>query len=156
MCEIALIISGVRIDLSSLLPDTSIYDIKAALRRRGPDSLGSKSIFLHTDDERTLQSSLEEEIEPIKEFNPVLNYTLYGKLIFVGATLQLRGVYPITQPLVDESGNILVYNGEVFGGIEVNSDSNETEILMRSFNKCCNCLSHKHEDTCGNGKYSVP
>ncbi|KAI3738878.1 hypothetical protein L2E82_29106 [Cichorium intybus] len=80
MCEIALIISGVRIDLSSLLPDTSICsspsqetesilfsvdDIKAALRRRGPDSLGSKSIFLHTDDERTLQSSLEEEIEPI-------------------------------------------------------------------------------------------
>ncbi|KAI3763695.1 hypothetical protein L2E82_13689 [Cichorium intybus] len=171
MCGIALIISGVRIDLSSLLPDTtirsfpsqetesilfSVDDIKTALRRRGPDSLGSKSIFLHTDDERTLQSALEEEKEPIKESNRVLNYTLFGKLIFVGATLQLRGVYPITQPLVDKSGNILVYNGEVFGGIEVNSDSNDTEILMQSLNKCCSCISHEHEDTCGNGKYSVP
>lgn len=92
----------------------SVDDIKAALRRRGPDSLGSKSIFLHADEERTLQASVEEE-ESIEEShfidNHVLNNTLFGKLIFVGATLQLRGVYPVTQPLVDKSGNILIYNG---------------------------------------------
>ncbi|CAH1417052.1 unnamed protein product [Lactuca virosa] len=174
MCGISLIISGVRIDLSSLLPDTticsslsgetanflfSVDDIKAALRRRGPDSLGSKSIFLHADEERTLQSSVEEEkaIEGSHFIEiPVSNNTSFGKLIFVGATLQLRGVYPITQPLVDKSGNILIYNGEVFGGIELNSDTNDTEVLMQSLKECCNCLSHEHEGTCGNGKYSVP
>ncbi|XP_023767251.1 uncharacterized protein LOC111915848 [Lactuca sativa] len=174
MCGISLIISGVRIDLSSLLPDTticsslsgeaanflfSVDDIKAALRRRGPDSLGSKSIFLHADEERTLQASVEEE-ESIEEShfidNHVLNNTLFGKLIFVGATLQLRGVYPVTQPLVDKSGNILIYNGEVFGGIDLNSDINDTEVLMKSLKECCNCLSHEHEGTCRNGKYSVP
>ena len=32
-------------------------------------------------------------------------------LYFFGATLQLRGVNPISQPLVDTSGNLLVYNG---------------------------------------------
>lgn len=176
MCGIALIISGVRIDLSSLLLDTtncssssqepatllfSVDDIKAALRKRGPDSLGSKAIFLHADEGRTIQSSMGAE--PTKESHIkddcVLNNSLYGKVLFVGATLQLRGIYPITQPLVDKSGNILVYNGEVFGGIELSSDSNDAEVIMQSLGKCCNCLSHNHEGACsssGNGKYSVP
>lgn len=36
-----------------------------------------------------------------------------AELYFVGATLQLRGTNPIIQPLVDASGNILVYNGMI-------------------------------------------
>lgn len=36
-----------------------------------------------------------------------------AELFFVGATLQLRGTNPIIQPLVDASGNILVYNGMI-------------------------------------------
>ncbi|KAI3818208.1 hypothetical protein L1987_12011 [Smallanthus sonchifolius] len=172
MCGISLIISGVRIDLSSLLPDATscssqqsetllfcVDDIKAALRKRGPDSLGSKSIFLDAHEGRILQSSVEGE-EPAKitdlKDNFVLNNSLVGKLLFVGATLQLRGVYPITQPLVDKSGNILVYNGEVFGGVELGNDSNDAEVLIESLSKCCNCLSHEHDGTCSSGKYSVP
>ncbi|KAJ9563857.1 hypothetical protein OSB04_009017 [Centaurea solstitialis] len=175
MCGIALIISGVRIDLSSLLLDTtncssssqesvlfSVDDIKAALRKRGPDSLGSKAIFLHADEGRSIRSLMEGE-EPTKESDIkgscVLNNGLFGKVLFVGATLQLRGIHPITQPLVDESGNILVYNGEIFGGIEFSRDSNDAEVLMQSLGKCCNCLSHNHEGACsssGNVKHSVP
>lgn len=34
-----------------------------------------------------------------------------AELHFLGATLQLRGVTPVHQPLVDTKGNILVYNG---------------------------------------------
>lgn len=34
-----------------------------------------------------------------------------AKLHFFGATLQLRGINPLVQPLVDASGNFLVYNG---------------------------------------------
>lgn len=34
-----------------------------------------------------------------------------GELHFFGATLQLRGVNPLVQPLIDSSKNILVYNG---------------------------------------------
>lgn len=33
------------------------------------------------------------------------------ELDFLGATLQLRGISPAFQPLVDASGNILVFNG---------------------------------------------
>ncbi|KAI3731526.1 hypothetical protein L1987_62714 [Smallanthus sonchifolius] len=162
MCGIALIISGVRIDLSSLLPDATncsslpqqsetllfcVDDIKAGLRKRGPDSLGIKSIFLDAHEGRFLRSSVEVE-EPADLTD---NF-----ILFVGATLQLRGVYPITQPLVDKSGNILVYNGEVFGGIELSNDSNDAEVLIESLSKCCNCLSHEHDGTCSSGKYSVP
>lgn len=38
-------------------------------------------------------------------------HSFVGELLFLGATLQLRGVSPIVQPLVDKFGNILVYNG---------------------------------------------
>ncbi|KAM0001974.1 putative asparagine synthase (glutamine-hydrolyzing) [Helianthus debilis subsp. tardiflorus] len=176
MCGIALIISGVRVDLSHILPDATDYcysphsqqsettlfsvdDIKAALRKRGPDSLGSKSISLHVHDGRIIRSSVEEEEPTILSNSNVdidLNNGLVGNFLFVGATLQLRGVHPITQPLVDKSGNILVYNGEVFGGIEISNDSNDAEVLIESLSKCCNCLSRQHDAACSSGKYSVP
>ena len=80
----------------------SVDDLKAALRRRGPDILGCKKIFLHPD------VSGEECVE-LRCCGDQSN----GELHFIGATLQLRGINPITQPLVDEFGNILVYNGRI-------------------------------------------
>ncbi|XP_024018287.1 asparagine synthetase domain-containing protein 1 isoform X1 [Morus notabilis] len=176
MCGIALIISGVRFQLSSLIGDStpqteqkpvfSIDDLKAALRRRGPDSLGAKKLLLQprisrpfddreiaslvgkqeaieTDDcylqqcgdksrnfglanGRTvnLQSELTEKHKAAAEFH------------FIGATLQLRGTSPIVQPLVDSSRNILVYNGEIFGGICTRSEENDTEILLQALESC--------------------
>ncbi|XP_076947218.1 uncharacterized protein LOC143619084 [Bidens hawaiensis] len=169
MCGIALIISGVRIDLSTdyshISHDSetilfSVDDIKAALRKRGPDSLGSKSVSLHVHEGHIIRSSAEEEestdISNLKDDFDLNNNTLDGKVLFLGATLQLRGVCPIIQPFVDKSGNILVYNGEVFGGIEISNNSNDGEVLIESLSKCCNCLSHEHDGTCTSGKYSVP
>jgi hypothetical protein len=40
------------------------------------------------------------------------------ELCFIGATLQLRGDEPVLQPLVAQSGNVLVYNGN---GVELKS-----------------------------------
>lgn len=34
------------------------------------------------------------------------------ELCFIGATLPLRGAEPILQPMVGQSGNVLVYNGK--------------------------------------------
>lgn len=82
-----------------------IDDTKAALRRRGPDSLGIKNIFLWPSNLDNRSVVLEsDEMEKMG----------CGKLEFIGATLQLRGSTPITQPLVDSFGNVLVYNGMVF------------------------------------------
>lgn len=162
MCGIGVIISGVRIGSSSPISHStspvssafSVDDLKTALGRRGPDNLGCKKVFLHP----TVSG---EECVELRYCGDKCDCTFFanGELHFIGATLQLRGVNPITQPLVDESGNILVYNGEIFGGIHVGSDSNDAEILMQSLGKCCTCGSHGHTTACnysGLGKSSIP
>ncbi|XP_057963180.1 uncharacterized protein LOC131154429 isoform X2 [Malania oleifera] len=190
MCGIALIISGVRIDLSSLLPDYtppppskddqvvfSVHDLEAALQRRGPDSLGSRKVFLHSRISSSVEDqdifSIMEGGDEIKGNGSCLQccrnkfdclYSANGEscwlqnsfdvrkcvpeLHFIGATLQLRGTDPIIQPLVDACGNILIYNGEIFGGIHVDFSRNDAEILMQSLGKCCSCDSDGHTKAC--------
>lgn len=152
MCGIALIISGIRIDLSSILVgaasppsdshqrlEFSVDDLKATLRRRGPDSLGSKKLFLHSNNSASIVD--RQIVSVIEDCGSSVNDK--AELLFIGATLQLRGLYPIFQPLLDSSRNILVYNGEIFGGIHVGSHSNDAEVLMHTFAQCCSCNSHK-------------
>lgn len=38
---------------------------------------------------------------------------------FFGAVLHLRGPQTVPQPLVDKRQDVLCWNGEIFGGIEV-------------------------------------
>ncbi|KAF7131758.1 hypothetical protein RHSIM_Rhsim09G0126700 [Rhododendron simsii] len=172
MCGIALIVSGVRIDLSSLFLSSttssaqseqslfSIDDIKEALKRRGPDSLGSKKVFLHSKISSSVGGRDRQDVEELCwKDNGFNKRECVAELYFIGATLQLRGVKPIVQPLVDASGNILVYNGEIFGGIDVSIDSNDAEVLMESLGKCCSCSSHEHIRGCheiGKEETSVP
>lgn len=86
----------------------SLDDLKAALRRRGPDSLGAKKVFLLRNVSGARQiSSFTEYDENLCS----LNKDCSGELHFIGATLQLRGTIPLVQPLVDASKNVLVYNG---------------------------------------------
>lgn len=187
MCGIALIVSGIRIDLSSStllqspnpepLVTVSVDDLKAALRRRGPDSLGSKKIILQYNknlssvEDRELVSVVTDdaEIENDQSFlqncsnGKAGNYNQLGnsvgELQFIGATLQLRGLNPIIQPFVDSYGNVLIYNGEIFGGIHVESDRNDGEVLMQTLGNCCSCGSNGHTGPCsaaGHGYSSVP
>ncbi|XP_052206075.1 uncharacterized protein LOC127810572 isoform X2 [Diospyros lotus] len=197
MCGIGLVVAGVRIDLSSILhanssprptqpeqPLFSLDDLKAALWRRGPDSLGSKKVVLRSkisssaeghdilslaEGEEAINSDLQfcsnscycsssVSEEPCKVGNGLDRSKCIAELHFIGATLQLRGVTPINQPLVDTSGNILVYNGEIFGGIHVSSDSNDAEVLMEYLAKCCSSSPQEHIRPCssGNEQNSVP
>ncbi|XP_010320854.2 uncharacterized protein [Solanum lycopersicum] len=180
MCGIAVIVSGIKIILSSLDPNFispiplleqktlfSVDDIKGVLRRRGPDSLGCKKVLL-----RARVSSLpggEQDVVAFVEDEDASegeNFHTGGgaakefirELQFLGATLQLRGINPIVQPLVDMSGNILVYNGEIFGGIQMSSDNNDTEIFMQHLGLCCSHVSSPHNKThtSGDKQSTVP
>ncbi|XP_010527975.1 PREDICTED: asparagine synthetase domain-containing protein 1 [Tarenaya hassleriana] len=139
MCGIAVVLCGVRIELSDLpflsaspsffveRLQFSAEDIRAVLGRRGPDSLGEKKIYL--------QPNVATSAETREETRELVNTQYNGEIHFIGSTLQLRGTTPISQPLVDSSGNILVYNGEVFEGITINSCDNDTEVLLESLGK---------------------
>ncbi|XP_047323827.1 asparagine synthetase domain-containing protein 1 isoform X2 [Impatiens glandulifera] len=176
MCGIALIASGIRLHCSSLFSDFiissdeadqllfTIDDIKTALKRRGPDSLGSKEFSFHLKDFTSLEGEDRLALVQSGESDNKLDNGFdrpkaIAEFCFVGATLQLRGVNPVTQPLTDADENILVYNGEIFGGIYVGDAENDTEILMQSLAKCCSCTSEEHTKLCldtKKGKCSVP
>lgn len=175
MCGIALIVSGIRIEVSNLIPGFvsptpqhpqeeffSLNDIKSALSRRGPNSLGSRKIFIQSG--KPSSDGLEKCIMSVMEEHDAVKSNLEGcsltcdngvgiehlaELYFIGATLQLRGTNPIIQPLVDASGNILVYNGEIFGGIHVGSGNNDGDILMQLLEQCCSSVSNQHAGNFG-------
>ncbi|KZV50222.1 asparagine synthetase domain-containing protein 1 [Dorcoceras hygrometricum] len=171
MCGIALILSGIQIysplisseyscssPQYSTQPSLSEDDIKTALQRRGPDSLGTIDVCLGSKcfSESCAAESFVED-KGLVENGAGRGFS--GILRFIGATLQLRGVNPVVQPLTDASGNVLVYNGEIFGGIYVSCDSNDTEVLMQSLGKCCSCISHvdgRSSCSSGTSQDSVP
>lgn len=79
--------------------------ILPCLARRGPDRRGRKELCIKND-QRTVCLTLTSTI------------------------LHLRGKLT-PQPLIDEFGNILCWNGEIFGGIKVKIEENDTSVLMK-------------------------
>ncbi|XP_021091221.1 asparagine synthetase domain-containing protein 1 [Mesocricetus auratus] len=83
-------------------------DLLYKLRRRGPDS--SKQL---------LKSGV--------------NY----QCLFSGHVLHLRGVLT-AQPVEDESGNVFLWNGEVFDGVQLEAEDNDTQVMFSSLSACKN------------------
>ncbi|WCJ22100.1 Asparagine synthetase domain-containing protein 1 [Euphorbia peplus] len=161
MCGIGLIISGVAVKTPSNLPaptntsnsEISVDDLKFALGRRGPYSLGSTKVRIYAK-EQELVSFIEDDDDAAR----VLDFEdggSVGQMEFIGATLQLRGLNPISQPFIDSSRNILIFNGEIFGGIRLEDDGNDGEILLQTLELCCSCCSSEHTNACStSGKKS--
>ncbi|XP_017356214.1 asparagine synthetase domain-containing protein 1 [Cebus imitator] len=57
--------------------------------------------------------------------------------LFSGHVLHLRGVLTI-QPVEDERGNVFLWNGEVFSGIKVEAEENDTQIMFNYLTSCKN------------------
>ncbi|KAF9111717.1 Asparagine synthetase domain-containing protein 1 [Mortierella sp. AM989] len=53
-----------------------------------------------------------------------------NELEFYGAVLHLRGDTVTRQPHISKSGNVLIWNGEIFDGIFVGNHQNDGQILM--------------------------
>eukprot|EP00941_MAST-03F_sp_MAST-3F-sp1_P001388 g1388.t1 len=55
-----------------------------------------------------------------------------GMVKFAASVLHLRGSSgPTVQPAIDEDGNVLLWNGEVFGGIHVEKEENDTLCVLK-------------------------
>ena len=102
-----------------ILEGPSIEDLCEALKPRGPDNLNTKTLHVQADqnaselapDSCRLIVCNDEEIVNESRLEETCNSPPIAKIEFVGALLQLRGDYPVLQPLQDCSGNILIYNG---------------------------------------------
>ncbi|XP_052048245.1 asparagine synthetase domain-containing protein 1 [Apodemus sylvaticus] len=57
--------------------------------------------------------------------------------LFSGHVLHLRGVLTI-QPVEDEHGNVFLWNGEVFSGVKVEAEDNDTQVMFSSLSACKN------------------
>ncbi|XP_024535743.1 asparagine synthetase domain-containing protein 1 [Selaginella moellendorffii] len=164
MCGIGLIVTGVEfswgISASRSKETPCLEDLLAALRRRGPDSFGVRTVRLGTGKieqlERDLQissefweagdcgddwqhqtgSKIQDERVDEQDGKIYVPQEAFATLEFAGTTLQLRGSHRVCQPLRDSDGNILVYNGEVFGGLEVLPSQNDTEVLLERLGRC--------------------
>ncbi|KAF9916373.1 hypothetical protein BX616_003924 [Lobosporangium transversale] len=67
------------------------------------------------------------------------------EMTFYGAVLHLRGDRVTRQPHVSKTGNILLWNGEIFDGIFVDHHENDGEVLMtklEAFSQTDNVQSH--------------
>ncbi|XP_020595013.1 uncharacterized protein LOC110035114, partial [Phalaenopsis equestris] len=123
MCGIAAVISGIQIIGSNLSRKTkeaspleakkdygsvlvTIDNLKSALQRRGPDSLGCRNVLIQSECENLVKKC---ETTCTKDVS-VSGMNSTAQVHFIGAMLQLRGLNPVSQPLEDASGNLLVYN----------------------------------------------
>ncbi|KAM5280142.1 asparagine synthetase domain-containing protein 1 [Ctenodactylus gundi] len=57
--------------------------------------------------------------------------------LFSGHVLHLRGVLT-AQPVEDERGNVFLWNGEVFGGIKIETKENDTQVMFKYLSACKN------------------
>uniref|UniRef100_D3ZWR3 Asparagine synthetase domain-containing protein 1 n=1 Tax=Rattus norvegicus TaxID=10116 RepID=D3ZWR3_RAT len=57
--------------------------------------------------------------------------------LFSGHVLHLRGVLT-AQPVEDECGNVFLWNGEVFNGVQVEAEDNDTQVMFSSLSACKN------------------
>ncbi|KAK3136838.1 hypothetical protein QOZ80_5BG0443200 [Eleusine coracana subsp. coracana] len=170
MCGIALVLSGDRLlvvpggggaSSETRTPGkgtgVSVDELKDVLRRRGPDSLGCERLQLCADG-----SILgREDCDGCGEDGGRVSDDVAAELIFIGATLHLRGAEPVVQPLVSTSGSVLVYNGEIYRGIHIAIDENDTRALFSSLESCCSCDCHGCDENtacpcCGGVDRSVP
>ena len=60
------------------------------------------------------------------------------KLHLAGSLLQLRGETCIQAPIVDGHGNVLVFNGEIYEGLNVQPHENDTVTMSEALSTASN------------------
>ncbi|XP_038056294.1 asparagine synthetase domain-containing protein 1-like isoform X2 [Patiria miniata] len=100
--------------LHAKLVNSKLYHI---LKRRGPDSSNDLLKPINT-------KSADDGQQPAE---------FHG--LFSGHVLHQRGTLT-PQPLEDLDGNVLLWNGEIFGGIQVDSDNNDGDLLLTMLQPC--------------------
>eukprot|EP00850_Spirogloea_muscicola_P023481 SM000360S13675 [mRNA] locus=s360:1693:7369:- [translate_table: standard] len=142
-----------------------VEDLEHALRRRGPDNLATVSLTVRMAAALPCpalpqQAPSHPACKDVATAVAVLAVKLRWQYVlqvgdgsgdkasaevemqFLGSVLQLRGLNDVRQPLQDSAGNVLLFNGELYEGISLDSDDNDAEVLLRRLGYCCSCTCH--------------
>lgn len=76
---------------------------------------------------------------------PALSYMQYGDyyLVFINSLLQMQGLEKRESILKHQSGNILLWNGEAYSGLDIDPTLNDGKILLNKLDTRCS----KHDIT---------
>ncbi|GIY76194.1 asparagine synthetase domain-containing protein 1 [Caerostris darwini] len=102
-----------------------------------------KSIF----DEFKNESSLQHLHLKLKQRGPNYfqkishSFSDVFHLNFISSVLHLRGISPSLQPVTDDAGNVLMWNGEIFGGPLFEQSQSDVKVLSEKL-FCCTETSH--------------
>eukprot|EP01127_Copromyxa_protea_P021803 TRINITY_DN759_c3_g1_i1.p1 TRINITY_DN759_c3_g1~~TRINITY_DN759_c3_g1_i1.p1 ORF type:complete len:585 (+),score=113.26 TRINITY_DN759_c3_g1_i1:274-2028(+) len=107
--------------------DELISTWSSSLRRRGPDSFQTVQFPIGLGGVDANNAAAGVNLDKVDVSSPFF----WG----AGAVLHIRGPVPQAQPLVDQ-GNFLLFNGEVFGGLEVAEHQNDTLALWNCLLEC--------------------
>ena len=104
--------------------DELLETLASALKKRGPDNTAKIRLDILLENGKTVYAT------------------------FLGCVLWLRGSCMTKQPLVDSSGNILLWNGDIFEGEILQSDSSlmnssDTAILSQKLQSLCDDKIHE-------------
>jgi asparagine synthetase B (glutamine-hydrolysing) len=72
---------------------------------------------------------------PTKSNHATLNISETASLVLCGAVLHIQGNECVSQPVFDRYGNSLLWNGEVFDGLEYPEDFSDTTALLNLFSE---------------------
>ncbi|XP_052280392.1 asparagine synthetase domain-containing protein 1-like isoform X2 [Dreissena polymorpha] len=89
-------------------------------------------------DQHTHEQSRLAHRGPDRSHQCSLNLACGLKATFIGHVLHLRGNCLATQPAEDAYGNLLLWNGEIFDGIEVPDGESDTDVLLAKLGCCKN------------------
>lgn len=99
-------------------------------------------ICQHADDTYDLERKLLSNTSTLNRRGPdthsyrLHNFGRDSEALFYGTVLHFRGTLT-SQPLQGiENGNVLLWNGEIFGGIEVNAEENDGRVLLDQLSAC--------------------
>lgn len=69
-----------------------------------------------------------------------------SELWFISSVLHIQGPEAVLQPFRDSSGNVLQWNGEVFGGIELREGESDTVAVANLLGELASLHSNHHQD----------
>ncbi|KAF1382252.1 hypothetical protein PFLUV_G00141790 [Perca fluviatilis] len=106
----------------------------------------NSNIFFLADRSQTLGlckkelDNMKKDLQDIRGPNLSQDLTVRGtnpsyRCFFSAHVLHMRGILT-PQPFQDNAGNVLVWNGEIFGGLPVMPEDNDTAVLSQRLSSC--------------------